>query len=145
MTAVPLGGREGAPQLIVVDDDPGVRLVLARALARFGYEVFLADSGAAALAELDERPDVVAVLTDIDMTPVDGIELTRHIRSRRPDLPILYITANPAAADLVDLASVDVLAKPVGIAQLRSAIERVVQRTRRDPGAQGSDPGPAST
>jgi len=118
------------PQLVVVDDDPGVRLVLGRALARFGYEVFLAEGGAEALAHLDNQPDIVAVLTDIDMSPVSGIELTRHILSRRPGLPILYITGNPTAAADLAPGRVDVLTKPVDIARLGEAVDSLVRRTR---------------
>ena len=137
----PTGGAAGhAPQLVVVDDDPGVRVVLGRALARFGYEVFLADSGAEALAHLDDQPGVVAVLTDIDMSPVSGVELARHIERRRPGLPILFITGNPTAAAELGSAAVDVLTKPVDIARLASAVESVVRRVGQSPASPGSEP-----
>lgn len=121
----------GVPQLLVVDDDPGIRLTLGRALARFGYHVFLASNGADALAHLVHQPDVVAVLSDIDMTPMDGIELTRQVHHLRPHIPVLYLTGNPNTVNLRPHPAVDVLSKPVELAELGAAIHTVLQRSRR--------------
>ena len=124
---VPTAGR---PQVLVVDDDPGVQLTLARALARFGYEVFLAGSGTDALAHLVHQPDIVAVLSDVDMAPMNGVELARQVQHLRAGMPLLFLTSDPNIINLRHQPQVGVLTKPIDLDDLQAAIETVVSACR---------------
>lgn len=76
--------------ILVVDDDPLVRVHSQFALEDAGYEVVEAGNAADALARLDERPDIAALFTDIRMPgTLDGVGLAKAIHARRPDISIL--------------------------------------------------------
>jgi len=128
---VPSAGAEHgpvAPQVLVVDNDPGIRLVFARALARVGYEVFLAASGVDALHQIDRQPDLVAVLSDLNMPRMGGQALAQQIHRRQPGLPILFVSSSPHAAQLANHPSLDVLTKPVTADQLIAGLEALLTR-----------------
>jgi CheY-like chemotaxis protein len=86
--------------VLVVDDEPDVRLIARLVLTSAGYDVIEADSGEAALAHLegDSRPD--AVLLDVRMRGIDGWETLRRMRNdpSQSDLPVVIFTAQLAAA-----------------------------------------------
>ena len=85
--------NDGAPVVLVVDDELSIRRALVRFLSRLGYAVIEAENGSEALAELERiawRADIV--LTDVEMPGMNGIELATHIRSRDPSLPLLYMS-----------------------------------------------------
>jgi two-component system cell cycle sensor histidine kinase/response regulator CckA len=90
--------REGAGSetIVVVDDEPLVRAMAARALEEAGYEVLPVDSGTAALELMERQGDGVRlVLTDVAMAGVGGRELGRRLRDLRPTLPVLYMSGYP--------------------------------------------------
>jgi CheY-like chemotaxis protein len=88
------------PVLLVVDDDHLVRVTLADALAEEGFDVIEAEDGAAALALICARPDIAAMLTDVNLGPgADGFALARAARVVRPDLPVLYASGRIARPD----------------------------------------------
>jgi CheY-like chemotaxis protein len=92
----PLPRRGDRPPLhvLVVDDEPAVRSLLARALEAHGHVVRLAAHGREALGFcLEETSSFDCVITDVRMPVMDGWELGRRLRERWPDLPILYISA----------------------------------------------------
>ena len=91
--------------ILVVDDDQAVRDSLARSLQYSnGYEVTTAEDGLDALAKLSSlRPD--AVVMDVMMPRLDGLETTRMLRSSGNDVPILILTARDAVDDRVDPAA----------------------------------------
>ena len=80
------------PRVLIVDDEPGLRLSIAANLELEGFEVVEAGSGREALALLEE-PRVDLVLTDVRMPGMDGVELFREIRKRHPAMPVLLMTA----------------------------------------------------
>ena len=85
-------------QILVVDDDQAVRDSLKRSLEYSGYEVSTATDGVEALARLAVlRPD--AVIMDVMMPRLDGLEATRSLRSAGNDVPILVLTARDAVGD----------------------------------------------
>ena len=87
--------------ILVVDDDQAVRDSLKRSLEYSGYEVSTANDGVEALARLAVlRPD--AVVMDVMMPRLDGLEATRSLRSAGNDVPILVLTARDAVGDRVD-------------------------------------------
>src|SRR3954467_490764 len=102
------------PRVLVVDDDRAVRESLRRSLEFNGYDVALAADGADALAGIARSaPD--AVVMDVMMPRLDGLEATKALRSAGNDLPILVLTARDSIGDRVeglDAGADDYLAKP---------------------------------
>ena len=98
--AEPAAALHGAPaleraSLLVVDDEPGVRMVLATALSEFGHCVEEAEDGASALRRLDQGTPVCALVTDLAMPGgMDGLALIREARRRRPGLPAILVTGH---------------------------------------------------
>jgi CheY-like chemotaxis protein/anti-sigma regulatory factor (Ser/Thr protein kinase) len=110
--------RPGA-RLLVVDDAPAVRHVLARGLEAAGFVVSEANSARAALALLWDQPDVDAVISDIIMPDGSGIELANELARTAPHLPVLLISGDLHGQDLSALpAGVRTLQKPVTAARL---------------------------
>ncbi len=136
-TPAPAPGPAGpahAQRVLVVDDDPAVRLVLARALARCGYEVFVAASGADALAQLHRDPSVAAVLSELAMPTVRiGAEFAAELHVRHPGLPILFVTATVPAGDLLAEPGIGVVAKPAGVTELRDALATLISDSAERP------------
>jgi CheY-like chemotaxis protein len=85
---------EAKPRLLVVDDDPFVLEMLVIVLEEEGYAVEAAGNGGDALEAFGRHPDIGLVLTDMNMPGMDGLELTREIRRRSVDVPILLLTAH---------------------------------------------------
>ena len=96
-------GRTRRPKLMIVDDDPEVRIIVAEFLRDIGYEVIQAPGGAEALNLLEHNPDLRMIITDIRMPDMSGIELARSRdaapeRSEdHPDLRLFRISAGRAA------------------------------------------------
>lgn len=123
------------PRVLVADDDEGVTSVVARTLTREGYEVRTASDGDDALHSVrDWRPD--AVVLDVLMPGTDGIAVCRRIRSERPDLGILMLTAKDGAGDQIvglDAGADDYLVKPFSIQVLAAHLRAVLRRREHSP------------
>ena len=124
----------GLPQahILVVDDEPQIRTLLAMALRREGYLVTVREDGLAALADL-ERSDISVLLTDLKMPRMNGLELIRAAKSRRPDLASILITAfasTETAVEALRQGADDYLPKPFQLDDLRRVVERALT-TRR--------------
>src|SRR3990170_4322158 len=85
--------RSSTPRLLVVDDEQAVRDSLRRALELEGYEVELAADGAEALHRLETNGQPDAVILDVLMPGVDGLEVARRLRGKGNTVPILMLTA----------------------------------------------------
>jgi CheY-like chemotaxis protein len=111
-------------RILVVDDEPEVRLVLNEFLTGLGYAVTLADSGLAALEVLEEAaPNVV--LLDVTMPEMDGVETLKRILSIQPALPVIMVTANAdigITSKLLALGAADYIPKPFDLEYLDQAI-----------------------
>ena len=88
-------------KILVVDDERAVRDSLRRALELQGYEVELAGDGAEALERLAANGQPDAVVLDILMPGIDGLEVCRQIRRRGYGVPVLMLTARDAVGDRV--------------------------------------------
>ncbi len=127
--------------ILVVDDDQAVRDSLARSLQYSGYEVTTAGDGVEALAKLAaSRPD--AVIMDVMMPRLDGLETTRMLRANGNDVPILVLTARDSVDDRVDgldAGGDDYMAKPFALDELLARIRALVRRAGS--GSESDEPG----
>ena len=123
----------GSAQILVVDDEAAVRESLRRALALEGYEVELAADGAEALYRLDTgavHPD--AIVLDVLMPNVDGLETARRLRGAGNRTPILMLTARDEVEARVaglDAGADDYVVKPFALAELLARLRALLRRT----------------
>jgi two-component system response regulator MprA len=118
-------------QILVVDDEPAVRDSLDRALRLEGYEVGLAGDGAEALEAIaGDSPD--AVVLDLMMPRVDGLEVCRRMRAAGDRTPVLVLTARDAVSDRVkglDVGADDYLVKPFALDELLARLRALLRRS----------------
>lgn len=123
-----------AVRILVVDDDRAVRESLRRSLAFNGYTVDLAQDGQEALEMItSERPD--ALVLDVMMPRMDGLQVCRHLRSTGDDLPILVLTARDSVSERVaglDAGADDYLPKPFALEELLARMRALLRRTAFD-------------
>ena len=121
-------------RVLVVEDDPGVRDSLRRSLTFNGFTVLTAGdgvSGLAAATSATDRPD--AVLLDVMLPRMDGLEVCRRLRAAGDDIPVLMLTARDEVADRVaglDAGADDYLPKPFALEELLARLRALLRRTR---------------
>lgn len=122
---------EDATTLLLVEDDDGIAKPLAAALEGAGYGVRRVGSGRDALRELDGT--VSAVILDLGLPDVDGVELCRRIREEHgSELPILILTARGGETDVVvglDAGADDYVTKPFRLAELQARLRALLRRS----------------
>jgi two-component system response regulator MprA len=121
-------------RVLVVDDDPAVSGALNRALRLEGYEVSVADDGPVALEEIAVRPPD-AVILDIGLPTIDGLDVCRRLRAADDDTPVLMLTARDAINDRVqglDAGADDYLVKPFALAELLARLRALLRRRPED-------------
>lgn len=118
-------------RVLVVDDEPAVRRALERALKLDNYDVDLAGDGEEALDSLAARP-ADAVILDVGMPRLDGLEVCRRIRAAGDRTPILMLTARDAIDDRVrglDVGADDYLVKPFALRELQARLRALLRRS----------------
>jgi two-component system, OmpR family, response regulator MprA len=118
-------------RILVVDDEQAVRDSLDRALRLEGYEVALAADGEEALEEIEKSPPDAIVL-DLMMPRLDGLEVCRRLRARGDRTPVLVLTARDAVADRVaglDAGADDYVVKPFALEELLARLRALLRRT----------------
>jgi two-component system alkaline phosphatase synthesis response regulator PhoP len=130
MTAKPPQGRQEV--VLVVEDDPSLRLGLSKTLRSAGFRVLTAASGTEGLdAALAERPDLV--LLDLMLPGMNGFEVCEEIRRADPDMPVIMLTARGEEQDKVRglrLGADDYVVKPFGVEELLARVDAALRRRR---------------
>jgi len=123
-------GAAGRDRVLVVDDDPPLRRMLARTLSAEGYDVTVAADGGAALVETERTaPDVIVL--DVAMPGLDGLTVARRLRSKGLPTPILMLTARDAVPDRVaglEAGADDYLVKPFAVQELIARLRALTRR-----------------
>jgi len=130
--------REG--RVLIVDDEPSIRKAVSRILSNAQYEVVEAGDGAQAITRLKEGDNslmVDAILCDVQMPIINGMEAIAYFRSHHPLIPIVVLTGCPdigLATSLMREGVTDYLVKPIGKETLLQVIRKAVdlRRTRED-------------
>ena len=123
-------------KVLIVDDDRPLREALRRALTLAGYDTVLAADGEEALALAATGPD--AVVLDVGLPGIDGLEVCRALRASGDRVPVLMLTARDAVADRIDgldAGADDYLVKPFDVGELKARLRALVRRGRN-----GGDP-----
>jgi two-component system response regulator MprA len=124
-------------KILVVDDERAVRESLRRALELEGYEIELAADGSEALYRLEGGDEPDAVILDVLMPGVDGLEVCRRLRGSGSKLPVLMLTARTEVEDRVaglDAGADDYVTKPFALEELLARVRALLRRTSDEEG-----------
>ena len=124
-------------KILVVDDERAVRESLRRALELEGYEIELAADGSEALYRLDGSEEPDAMILDVLMPGVDGLEVCRRLRGSGSKLPVLMLTARTEVEDRVaglDAGADDYVTKPFALEELLARVRALLRRTSDEEG-----------
>ena len=121
------GPVNGACGILLVDDDPGVREITSSILREMGHAVLEAGSGGHALELLERQPDIDLMLIDFAMPGMNGAELARHVRAKRPGLPMIFLTGYADTTALGDTDEDHIIRKPFRDSDLVAKIRRVLE------------------
>jgi two-component system, OmpR family, response regulator MprA len=124
-------------RILVVDDERAVRESLRRALELEGYEVELAGDGREALDRLENEPQPDALVLDVLMPEVDGLEVCARLRREGSRLPVLMLTARAEVENRVeglDAGADDYVTKPFALEELLARLRALLRRTTNGSG-----------
>ena len=119
-------------RILVVDDEPLMREFAEETLVRAGYTLDTASNGAAALEQLAQNPADL-VVTDLKMTPMDGIEVVRRVRAEWPHTQLIVMTAYgtiETAVEALKAGASDYILKPFEPEEIERAVQRTLEKAR---------------
>jgi DNA-binding NtrC family response regulator len=120
------------PRVLILDDDPGTLASLSRAFALEGYEALTASSAARAFERLAEEP-VDAILSDVVMPGMDGLEFLARVKEKVPEVPVILMSGQATVETAVKatrLGALDFVEKPVGLDRLLLTLRNVLRLDR---------------
>ena len=133
-------------RILVVDDEPSIVDAVATSLRYEGFEVDEAVNGRLALSTAQERaPDLIVL--DVMLPDLDGLEVTRRLRSDGVRVPILFLTARDSVEDKVAGLTVggdDYVTKPFALAEVVARVHAILRRVGSEPEESGSSASPTS-
>ncbi len=115
--------------ILIAEDEPINFMLLQKMLEKTGYKILWAKNGQEAVDNATNNLNIRLILMDIRMPIMDGIEATRIIRSQKPDLPIVAVTAYTLSNEKIkckEAGSTDFLSKPVRPAILLPLVEKLM-------------------
>src|SRR5919112_851762 len=118
--------------LLIVDDEPGMRQLLSHVFGRAGHSVRAAENGAKALELLKQEPADL-IVSDVKMPDMNGIELLRRVREFSPDVSVVMMTAFATvetAREAFKLGADDFIQKPFDVDELKLIVEKALERLR---------------
>jgi two-component system response regulator HydG len=120
-------------RILIVEDDPSQLALLHSALAADGWFVIDAANGEEAVAKLDNDADIDVILSDLLMPGLDGKGVLEYAQAKRPEIPVIIMTANASvdsAVELLHAGAHHYLAKPTKLPELRITVQRALDATR---------------
>jgi len=121
------------PLIWIIDDDDSIRWVLDRALRQADMDTEIFEAATGVMDRLDRNPEPDALLVDIRMPGISGLELLGHLTETRPDLPVIIMTAHSdlnSAISAHEGGAFDYLPKPFDIDEAVSLVERAIRQKR---------------
>ena len=125
-------GKEGSSymkQLLIVDDQLGIRMLLKEVFAQEGYEISLASNGYEALKIIEEK-QIDGVLLDMKIPGMDGIQILKKIKEKSTDIPVMMMTAYGELnliQEAMSLGSSLYFTKPFDIFEVRDAVNNLLK------------------
>lgn len=114
-------------KILIVDDQPGIRLLLQELFKRENYDTKVAENGLEAIRFIEvEQPD--CVLLDMKMPGMSGIDVLKELKKKWPDLPIIMMTAYDEVeltTEALEIGAVRYFTKPFDIFELRDAVHEL--------------------
>ena len=134
MTPDNFPAQQSEAKLLVVDDEPNIRDLLASSLRFAGFEVLTAPDGKIAYeSAMEHNPDLIVL--DVMLPDMDGFTVTRRLRDAGRDVPVLFLTARDDMRDKIQGLSVggdDYVTKPFGLEEVVARIRAILRRTRAE-------------
>jgi signal transduction histidine kinase len=119
VTATPIGHAT----ILVADDDRDVRELLISCLENLGYRVLAASNGPLAIEMMEKNSDIELLMLDIAMPEMNGIEVARVVLSKRPELPVVFMTGYIGSTKLEGAEQKRLMKKPFTVAELAKQVE----------------------
>jgi CheY-like chemotaxis protein len=113
-------------RILIADDEEGIRSLLAMALETYDYEIDIVENGLEAINNIYKR-SYDLIITDYMMPEMDGLELTKRIRSEYPSIPILIVTANGPEHDFLESGATLYIEKPFSILEIQNIIKMMLK------------------
>ena len=116
-------------RILVVEDDPGVRSLLTSLLKAEEHEAVPASNGQEAMKALDGQ-SFDLMLTDLRMSPIDGLQLLKHVQEGRPQFPVILMTAHgtvETAVEAMKVGAYDYITKPFKLDELLMTVQRALE------------------
>ena len=122
----------GVGKVLVIDDEPDVRHVVRLTLTKAGFDVIEAEDGAQGIAAVRAHPlSLDAIVCDIKMPNIDGMEAISYFRSQFPSVPVIVLTAYPSvegATELLKKGVVEYLLKPPDPEKIKTSVSKAVMK-----------------